>query len=141
MAARRRIAAVQSSSAIEETGPMNHEAQTDKQPQPVGWRFLLLVSLLLLAIGGLQYRLWFAEGGIRHTAELEKKLASQSQANSVLQQRNDKLRAEVKSLQSGHHQIEAYAREELGLVKDDETWFRFVDAPAGASAATRPEKK
>ncbi|NNC54413.1 MAG: cell division protein FtsB [Pseudomonadales bacterium] len=86
-------------------------------------------------LAGLQYRLWFAEGSLPHTAALEARLAKQQAANNALQERNDRLGVEVSALQQGSAQMEAHAREDLGLVKKDETYFMFVDEPGSAQAS------
>jgi len=96
---------------------------------------LALCLVLLLALAWLQYRLWFADGSVRHTSELQQQLAAQLAANEELQNRSDRLLIEIASLKQGPGQIEARAREDLGLVKEGETFFRFFDAPAPAEAA------
>ncbi|MGB5324512.1 MAG: septum formation initiator family protein [Pseudomonadales bacterium] len=90
-------------------------------------RLLVAGVLLCLALAGLQYRLWIAQGSLTHTASLERKLEVQSQANEKLKQRNDRMRVEISALKQGTAQLEARAREDLGLVKKDETYFMFVD--------------
>ncbi|NNM10416.1 MAG: hypothetical protein HKO60_00655, partial [Pseudomonadales bacterium] len=74
-------------------------------------RFWWAVVLLLVMLASLQYRLWFAEGSLRHTAALEERLAKQQMTNSALKERNDRLSVEVSALQHGSAQMEAHARE------------------------------
>ncbi|RZV53770.1 MAG: cell division protein FtsB, partial [Pseudomonadales bacterium] len=45
--------------------------------------FWLAVVLLLVMFASLQYRLWFAEGSLPHTAALEERLAKQQMTNSA----------------------------------------------------------
>ena len=96
-----------------------------------GPRPLLLVALLLLALlGWLQYRLWFGVGGQRQVDALAAQVAGQKAANADLKQRNDALAAEVRDLKdpaSGGAAIEERAREEFGLIKPGETFYRVVD--------------
>ncbi len=88
-------------------------------------RILLAVLLALVLI--LQYRLWFAEGGIAEGVRLREKIAVEEQRNAELKARNDVLTRQVLELQNGHRAVEQHAREELGLVKEDEYYFQFVE--------------
>ena len=75
------------------------------------------------------------EGSLKHTTQLEEQLFKQQLANDALQSRNDRLLSEIATLKKGTGQIEARAREDLGLVKDDETFFMFFDEPIKNSAS------
>jgi len=87
---------------------------------------ILLTVLLLL----LQYRLWFSHDGLPSLIKLHQTVAVQQQDNAVLQERNDVLAAEVKDLKSGLDAMEERARSELGMVKEDETFFQIVEEPS-----------
>ncbi len=100
-----------------------------------GPRPLLLVALVLLALlGWLQFRLWFGVGGERQVDALSAQVDKQKEANVELQRRNDALAAEVRDLKdpsSGGAAIEERARDEFGLIKPGETFYRVIDdAPA-----------
>ena len=69
-----------------------------------GLRIVLL--LLLVLLGWLQYRLWFGNGGQREVAQLEAQVTRQARDNAGLQQRNDALAAEVEDLKSGEAAVE-----------------------------------
>lgn len=90
------------------------------------WPFLLLGILLL----GLQTKLWLGDTGWRQSTKLEEKVRSQESDNANLQQRNDALAAEVEDLKSGESAAEERARNELGMVKPGETFYRVVDPQA-----------
>ena len=90
-----------------------------------GLRIVLL--LLLVVLGGLQYRLWFGNGGQREVAQLEAQVTRQARDNAGLQQRNDALAAEVEDLKSGEAAVEERARNELGMIKPGETFYRVVE--------------
>ncbi len=94
-------------------------------------RPLLLIALVLLALlGWLQYRLWFGVGGQREVEGLQAQVARQKQTNADLGLRNDALAAEVRDLKdpaSGGAAIEERARDEFGLIKPGETFYRVVD--------------
>lgn len=105
-------------------------------------RGLRIVLLLLLALlGWLQYRLWFGSGGEREVAQLQAQVANQRHDNTGLQQRNDALAAEVEDLKSGEAAVEERARNELGMIKPGETFYRVIEpqAPAPADADHLPE--
>lgn len=97
-------------------------------------RGLRIVLLLLLALlGWLQYRLWFGSGGEREVAQLQAQVANQRHDNTGLQQRNDALAAEVEDLKSGEAAVEERARNELGMIKPGETFYRVIE-PEQATA-------
>jgi len=87
----------------------------------------VLLGLLLLVLCGLQYRLWVGDGSLANIARLKQQIEQQSEENKRLQLKNDQLASEVEALRNGFDAIEAKAREELGFVKEDETYFFFVN--------------
>ena len=95
-----------------------------------------LPALLLLALLGLQAKLWLAEGGMGGARALQAQVDEQRQENARLQQRNDALSAEVEDLKSGEAAVEDRARSELGMVKPGEVFYRVVDPapPAGTDS-------
>lgn len=92
----------------------------------------LLLSLLVL-LGALQYRLWFAEGSLAEQHRLELQVDEQTLINSELQARNSVLDREVLELQSGNNGVEQRAREQLGLIREGETFYQVVDSPPNAA--------
>ena len=92
-------------------------------------RALLLVLLGLLAL--LQYQLWLGDGGISERRSLESQVASDSEENQSLRQRNEALADRVIELQEGDEMLEAVAREDLGLVREGEEFILFVDDKSG----------
>ena len=98
-------------------------------------RWLLIALLAILAV--LQYRLWFAEGSLAELRRLELQAEEQTLVNEQLRQRNAVLEREVLELQSGNKGVEQRAREQLGLVREGETFYQFVDKKP--SPAPAPE--
>ena len=92
----------------------------------------LLLSLLVL-LGALQYRLWFAEGSLAEQHRLELQVEEQTLINRELQARNSVLDREVLELQSGNNGVEQRAREQLGLIREGETFYQVVDSPPNAA--------
>ena len=87
------------------------------------WLFVVLIMLL----GGLQYRLWVGEGSLAQVNSLNKQIADQQGENERLLERNRILEAEVLELKQGMETVEERARQELGMVKEGETLYQFVE--------------
>ena len=87
-------------------------------------RWLLVVLILLLAV--LQYRLWFAEGSLAEKHRLQRQVDALTTINTELEARNAVLEREVLELQTGKQGVEQRAREQLGLVKEGETFYQVV---------------
>lgn len=98
------------------------------------WLRLLLLALVVL-LGWLQYRLWFGNGGTRAVEVLDARVSQQRRQNEGLEQRNAALAAEVADLKSGEAAIEERARNELGMIKPGETFYRVVDDQRQAAPA------
>ena len=87
-----------------------------------GWGWLLLIVFLFL-----QYRLWAGDGSFAEVWQLHHQVEEQKQENARLSERNQALDAEVKDLKQGQAAIEERAREELGMIRDDETFYQIID--------------
>ncbi|MCC4832174.1 cell division protein FtsB [Shewanella sp. 1_MG-2023] len=85
-----------------------------------------LLLLLIILVGLLQYRLWLGENNLSQYMNLQKQIASQQESNDKLIARNQVLKAEIIDLKSGTEAIEERARNELGMVKEGETFYRVV---------------
>lgn len=86
-----------------------------------------LLYLLLLILALLQYRLWIGAGSWEQIVSLNREIEEQSEVNSQLQSRNQRLVGEVESLKEGLDSVEERARNEMGLVKEGETFYQIVD--------------
>lgn len=86
-----------------------------------------VIIILLLALIGLQYKLWLGDGSVLQWINLEKKLEVQSEENDKLLARNRAMEADILELKSGDQALEEQARYELGMVKDGEIYYQFVD--------------
>lgn len=83
-----------------------------------------IVILLILLFSIFQYKLWFTKGGVRETLYLKNQISEQQVQNIQLQERNSKVAADIKSLKENNSSIESRARKELGMVKNDETFYQ-----------------
>lgn len=97
---------------------------------------LLKVFLLVLLVA-LQYRLWFGKNSLPEYWHLQEDVARQEETNQKLRQRNQVLVADIKDLREGEVALEERARNELGLIKQDETFFRLI--PNKQSTTYDPE--
>lgn len=86
-----------------------------------------LSGVLLILLLVLQYRLWIADGGIPDLRRLQRELAEQRAINEHLEARNRALEAEVEDLKKGLGAVEELAREDLGMIKEGETFFQIVE--------------
>ena len=89
-------------------------------------RWQLLATALLAMLIFLQYHLWFAPGGLCDWWQLKKKLSQQMRENTSLKKRNDLLSFQVRRLQNSQDAVEARARSELGMIKNNETYYQIV---------------
>ena len=85
-----------------------------------------ITVLLLIFIILLQYRLWFGKNSVPDYLALESEVQRQILDNDKLKRRNKLLYADTDDLKSGVEAIEERARNELGMIKEGETFFRLI---------------
>lgn len=90
----------------------------------------ITIAIFIVLLLGLQYRLWVGEGSVAHRVELQKKIEQQQAENDSLKERNRVLALEVDALKNGLDAVEERAREQMGMVKEGETFFMIVDPEA-----------
>jgi cell division protein FtsB len=83
-------------------------------------------ALLLIIFCMLQYRLWFGKNSVPDYLALQDEVTRQQLANEKLKQRNKLLYADTDDLKLGTEAIEERARNELGMIKENETFFRLI---------------
>lgn len=89
----------------------------------VKWLLIVLILILLL----LQYKLWFASGGIFDMFKVKKQAQQQGQKVEKLEKRNNALVRKVKGLKDGDTDVAKHAREDLGLVNQGEEYVQVVE--------------
>jgi cell division protein FtsB len=89
-------------------------------------RRFFLPLLMLILLGFLQYRFWFERGGILDMWHLKKQLAVEQLQNDKLKKRNQRLLLQVENLHKNQDAIELRARQELGMIKKDETFYQVI---------------
>ena len=85
-----------------------------------------LIAVLILILIGLQYKLWFGDGSLSEVVQLSRELEIQKQKLRELEQRNSILEAQVLDLQNGLDAFEEKARNDLGMIKQGETFIQLI---------------
>tara|TARA_B100002049_G_C16083662_1_gene378302 strand:+ start:1121 stop:1453 length:333 start_codon:yes stop_codon:yes gene_type:complete len=86
------------------------------------WVSLALILLLLL----LQYRFFLGKNSIIDYFENKHEIEKVTSSNNELNIRNEILKASIKDLKGGVDAAEEVARNELGYIKPNETFFRLL---------------
>lgn len=95
----------------------------------------ILVAALIAALVALQYLLWIDEDGVRQSYALRVSVQAQTEQNAALNERNRALEADIKDLKTGLTAIEERARSEMGMIRQDETFYRLLERPTPPPAA------
>lgn len=88
----------------------------------------VLAAGLLVLILVLQSRLWLGEGSLPAVWRLQERVAGQRAENERLDERNRALAADVADLRSGGQSIEERARRDIGMIGEDEHFYRVISA-------------
>jgi cell division protein FtsB len=98
-----------------------------------------------LAVGALviwlQWELWTGRGGIPDVDRLKARVAAQKSENVALRARNQALEADVEDLKTGREAVEERAREELGMVRDDEIFYQVVETVPERSRGSHEDRR
>ncbi|MFK8030565.1 MAG: cell division protein FtsB [Gammaproteobacteria bacterium] len=95
----------------------------------------LLVTLLLVVLAVLTYRLWLADNGYQEVRRLKQDIEVRQAEVEAKQKRNRELKADVKDLKEGVDAVEERARTELGMTRKGETFVQIVtDEEASAES-------
>ncbi|MDO8908796.1 MAG: cell division protein FtsB [Pseudohongiella sp.] len=86
-----------------------------------------LLAGLVIVLLILQWRLWAGTGGMSELQQLEAQLAVQQAENELLRLRNEMLENEVLDLKTGLEAIEERARADLGMTREDETFYMVIE--------------
>jgi len=87
----------------------------------------VLIAIFIALLLVLQYKLWFGDGNMREVWRLQTAIENQKSENEKLRERNVALEAEVRDLKQGSEAVEERARNELGMIKKDETFYQIVE--------------
>lgn len=87
-------------------------------------RLLLLTLIAIFSL--IQYHLWFGKNGLQDNRQLMIEVDISQLSNAELITRNQLMFSDIDDLKTGTESIEERARNELGLIKEGETFFRIV---------------
>ena len=86
-----------------------------------------VISLCLLgAIVYLSYDIWAGRNGLKQYEDVSANLVKAQQQSAKLQDRNQAVIDELNDLKQDNTAVEELARTELGLIREDETFFRIL---------------
>ncbi len=86
----------------------------------------ILIGVLIIILIGLQYKLWFGDGSLSEVVQLSRELEAQKEKLHQLEERNRVLEAQVLDLQNGFDAFEEKARNDLGMIKQGETFIQLI---------------
>jgi len=86
-----------------------------------------IVILIIGLIIHFQYRLWLGDASVSQISEYREQLNELNKEIQEKKDRNDALYAEVLDLRRGLETIEERARYELGMIKENETFFQVLE--------------
>ena len=85
-----------------------------------------VAALLIGLLAVVQAQLWLGRGSVGDVAHMRQRLQEQKAQNTLAQQANEQLAAEVRDLQEGLEMVEEKARSELGMVRPNEILVQIV---------------
>jgi cell division protein FtsB len=91
----------------------------------------ILIAGLVIVLAFLQYELWFSGNGVRQYFALKHAVNIQEQENLALLARNQQIATDIKNLKTDREATEEHARNDLGMVKNDETFYQIVGTSKG----------
>ncbi len=100
----------------------------------------ILIGVLLFLLLVLQYRLWVGEGSLAEVHSLREQVEVQKAELETMRRKNEALQAEVQDLKQGHEAVEERARHELGMVREDETFYQVIEEQPGQSHREESKK-
>jgi len=89
------------------------------------WGVSSVLALLIILIIWLQSSLWLGHSSIFAAYQVSKEVEAQTQENQILEARNQDLFNQIQALKNNAEATEAKAREDLGLVKPGEIYYRY----------------
>ena len=96
-------------------------------------KYLIAVMFALLVL--LVASLWTGHGSYPAKWQLEKEIAELDKQNEHQEELNRQIRAELEDAQSGSDAVEERARSELGMIRNQETFFEVILEPTEAVQA------
>lgn len=89
----------------------------------------ILTAILVVILGVTQYTLWFSKNGVKQYIALKHQISLQQQTNMTFSLRNEHLVEEISRLKHNDESIESHAREDLGMIKPNESFYQIIPKP------------
>lgn len=86
----------------------------------------IFAIIFIIFICAIQYRIWWGEGSNREIKILKEQIVEQKKQNDMLAKENEILKKEILALKTNPKVLEEKARENLGLVKQGEVFYRII---------------
>ncbi len=83
-------------------------------------------ALLVVVIFMLQYNIWYSDGGQVKLDSMAVAIQQQKEQVELLKSQNKQLKKEIVLLRRHPEVLEEKAREQLGLIKKDEIFYRII---------------
>ncbi len=90
-------------------------------------RVLIRGGIAVVIISVLVYLFIFSKYGYLRMRELQRENADLEERVTEVERKNEELETEIGRLEDDMEAVERLAREELGLVKEGETIYRFIE--------------
>lgn len=90
----------------------------------------VLAAILIILILWIQYHVWYGKKGQRKFSELQAKIIEQKKYNLSLKKQNNGLKHEIYLLRNNPKILEEKAREQLGLIREGEIFYRIIPSEA-----------
>ena len=87
----------------------------------------LINGLLICLLIFIQYGLWAGKSSLGKYLELRQEVSEQREENELQRARNNILYAEINDLRNGIEATEERARNDLGMIREGEVFYRVVD--------------
>ncbi len=87
--------------------------------------FLKIFCIVLLFVGLIVAWLAFGDRGFIHLYRMEKERQAYLERIRILEEENQKLLEQINRLRSDEEYIESEARKDLGLLRENEVFYRF----------------
>lgn len=100
----------------------------------------IIIAILLVLLLYFQFKLWVGDGGIPDVMHLQNEVDAAKEQENKLKERNKALAAEVRDLKQGLEAAEERARNELGMIRDGETFYQIIK-PVDKTTGLENQKK
>lgn len=85
----------------------------------------ILIALVIIFVF-LQYDFWLAKDGVLQALHLKQNISELKITNEVVAKHNAELAREIADLKRGGAAIEHRARNDLGMIKQDEVFYQII---------------